>query len=225
MRKIIAVLLLVALQFVSLQIIIGAASAEVLGPLYFESHPSDSFTITSPVEGHNYRSGTVFVNFTTVMSSDVQFYDVGYSIDNGSIQRINDKMVLISDEPLPPDSFLPPPCRVLTYCGSFTLNGLSDGDHTLTLYYGSQYTSKEVQYTEKKERYAVLYLSEAHFSVNKAATTPSPTPTLTATPTQQPSAQANDGNNAAFSLPAILAGVAIAVAVSVVLLFFMRRRH
>jgi hypothetical protein len=223
MRKIIVALLLVALQIVSLQAITGVASAEILGPTVFKRSPSDAFNITSPVEGRNYRTGSMFVNFTIVLSSEAHYYDVGYSIDNGSIEQINDELVLISDEPLPPDSYLPPCCRLLTYCGSFTLNGLSDGDHTLALYYGSQLTSAEVQYLEKKERYQVTSWSEVHFSVNKVPKVPTQTQLIA--PTYQSSPQTIQDNNAILELPTVMVGVVVVVAGLVILLFLVRWRH
>ena len=63
-----------------------------------------------------------------------QIYDVGYSIDGGEIERI-DNITKISE--VPADTLLPPFVRV-TYTGSVILTGLVDGSHNITVYNGWQ---------------------------------------------------------------------------------------
>ena len=127
-------------------------------------------------------------------------------------KKINDKLVKISDEPLPSGSPLPPVCRVLTFSGTFRLDGLSEGGHTLRLYYGYQYTSADVKYTDDKVRYEIWGVTDVHFSVNSAPATSTPmppSPAQTSIPTQLQLAQED------AAVPGFLEAIGVAAVVVV----------
>jgi hypothetical protein len=121
------------------------AKAETLGPPTFlstESASSDILFISSP-QNTTYNSHSILVNFTVTVPNAIN--EVGYSVDNGSIQRITN-LVKVSEESVPYGTILLPPYIRVTYMGTFVLNGLSEGNHWVTIYQGYQYTGRWARY-------------------------------------------------------------------------------
>jgi hypothetical protein len=134
------------------------AKAETLGPPTFlstQSASSDILFISSP-QNTTYHSHSILVNFTVTVPNAI--YDVGYSVDNGSIQRITN-LVKVSEVPVPYGEILLPPYIRVTYMGTFVLNGLSEGNHWVTIYQGYFYTGKW-------QRYEIAVWATAEFLID-----------------------------------------------------------
>jgi len=118
-----------------------------LGPPTFltptqSAWPPDIIIISSP-QNTTYHTDSILVNFTVTVPRDI--YDVGYSVDNGSIKRITN-LVKISEVPVPYGATLLPPYIRVTYMGTFFLYDLSEGSHFVTIYQGYFYTGKWQRY-------------------------------------------------------------------------------
>lgn len=134
------------------------AKAETLGPPTFLSTKSaspDILFISSP-QNTTYHSHSILVNFTVTVPNAIN--EVGYSVDNGSIQRITN-LVKVSEESVPYGTILLPPYIMVTYMGTFVLNGLSEGNHSVTIYQGYFYTGKW-------QRYEIALWTTAEFSID-----------------------------------------------------------
>jgi len=83
------------------------------------------------------------VNFTVTVPNAIN--EVGYSVDNGSIQRIPN-LEKVSEESVPQGTILLPPYIKVTYTGTLVLNDLSEGNHWVTIYQGYQYTGRWARY-------------------------------------------------------------------------------
>lgn len=221
MRKVllpIAVLIILIL-ISSNQCFTKSAIAETLGPPHFIGNTSEGFEVYSP-KSMTYQANSVLVNFTVILSDTI--YDVGYSLDNRSIQRITTQLVKISDEPLPPDSPLPPVCRLITFSGTFELKDLSDGNHSVTLYQGYQFTSGEV-------RFDIMAWTRVDFSIDTVVPTltptitTSPTPTITTSPTSNQTLASDHWVNPTF-LTAIAIVITIVVVASLALVYFKKHK-
>jgi len=135
------------------------AKAGTLGPPTFLStqsaFPPDMILISSP-QNTTYHANSIFVNFTVTVPNAI--YDVGYSVDNGSIQRITN-LVKVSEVPVPYGTILLPPYIRVTYMRTFFLYGLSEGNHSVTIYQGYQYTGRWA-------RYEIALWTTAEFSID-----------------------------------------------------------
>lgn len=135
------------------------AKAEILGPSTFIStqsaFPPDMIIISSP-QNTIYHANSIFVNFTITVPNAI--YDVGYSVDNGSIQRITN-LVKVSEVPVPYGEILLPPYIRVTYMGTFFLYYLSEGNHSVTIYQGYFYTGKW-------QRYEIALWTTAEFLID-----------------------------------------------------------
>ena len=126
--------------------------AVTLGPLWDRSEELnvvDVVEINSP-QNTTYSTNDILLNVTVTVDS--QIYDVGYSVDGGEIERI-DNLTKISE--VPAYTLYPPFVRV-TYTGSVSLRGLLDGSHNITVYDGVQYTGVDTRY-EAFERANVIF--------------------------------------------------------------------
>ena len=135
------------------------AKAETLGPPTFLStqsaFPPNMIIISSP-QNTTYHAHSIFVNFTVTVPNAIN--DVGYSVDNGSIQRITN-LVKVSEVPVPYGEILLPPYIRVTYVGTFFLDDLSEGNHSLTIYQGYFYTGKW-------QRYEIALWTTAQFLID-----------------------------------------------------------
>ncbi|MCJ7560103.1 hypothetical protein MUO79_05735 [Candidatus Bathyarchaeota archaeon] len=150
-------LLLVMLPLSCLSV--NEVKAETLGPPTYLStqsaFPPDMILISSP-QNTAYHAHSIFVNFTVTVPNAI--YDVGYSVDNGSIQRVTN-LVKVSEVPVPYGEILLPPYIRVTYMGTFFLYGLSEGNHSVTIYQGYLYTGKW-------QRYEIALWTTAEFSID-----------------------------------------------------------
>jgi hypothetical protein len=98
---------------------INKAKAETLGPLeeWLGEHPSGNLIKIITPQNTTYDSSSILLNFT--VESNNYIYDVGYSLDGGDIERVNN-LTKISEEPAP-NLYLPPSVRV-TYLGNLLLS-------------------------------------------------------------------------------------------------------
>ena len=131
-----------------------------LGPPTFltpnqSAWPPDIIIISSP-QNTTYHTASILVNFTVTVPRDI--YDVGYSVDNGSIKRITN-LVKISEVPVPYGEILLPPYIRVTYMGTFFLYDLSEGSHFVTIYQGYFYTGKW-------QRYEIALWTTAQFIID-----------------------------------------------------------
>lgn len=138
---------------------VNEVEAETLGPPTFLStqsaYPPDIVLISSP-QNTTYHAHSILVNFTVTVPNAI--YDVGYSFDNGSIQRITN-LVKVSEVSVPYGTILLPPYIRVTYMGTFVLYGLSEGNHSVTIYEGYQYTGRWA-------RYEIALWATAEFSID-----------------------------------------------------------
>jgi hypothetical protein len=193
-------------------------SAQILGPanvLTAEPGLSDVFVISSP-QNISYRIHTIDVCFTVTAYNDI--YDVGYSVDHGQIQKVTD-LSKVSEVPAP-NVYLPPYVQV-TYQGRATLPDLPDGNHTLTIYQGYQYTGTNA-------RYDIFGGATAVFSIDTAKPTPAPTPTPTAMSAENvslsdPQVQSIQQPNPLPLTLTILAVVMASIVATVLAFYFVNR--
>jgi hypothetical protein len=146
--------LLAIILLVSSSCLVNKVKADTLGPTIIIIENSYRMVqIFSPQE-ITYNSSTIFLNFTVRAGRGI--YDVGYSLDNGTIQRVtNLTQILVEDAP---DMQAPPPHVVVTDLGNVTLSNLTKGNHSLTVYYGFQY--------DYNPRFEVIGSSTINFSIN-----------------------------------------------------------
>jgi hypothetical protein len=64
-------------------------------------------------------------------------YDVGYSVDGGTIQGVTN-LAWLATTPEVVNGTDDPRCYNVTYSGKFTIDNLSDGLHSLVIYHGNQ---------------------------------------------------------------------------------------
>jgi hypothetical protein len=135
---------------------INAVKADTLGPpnvLYYpRSVSSDKFEIFSP-QDLAFNKSAILLNFTVQV--DHAIYDVGYAIDNGPIQKV-ENLSKISEEPAP--NLQTPPYIRVTYLATLLVQNLTNGNHTLTIYHGFQYYGVDT-------RYSISGFVESKFSI------------------------------------------------------------
>lgn len=148
--------------------------AETLGPLVwgppeYPDYPEENrVTIFSP-QNTTYSGNSIFVNFTVngfvyvPLTSFYSIYDVGYSLDEGPIEKITN-LTYRNNTPSGSPAFYH-----VTYLGNLTLSGLQNGEHSLTIYQGRQYD-------EPDNRYQVYASASANFAMNTPLS-PEPFPT------------------------------------------------
>jgi hypothetical protein len=158
MKKAALALIMALLLSVAAGAKFNKVKAETLGPPTFlstESASPDILFISSP-QNTTYHEHSILVNFTVTVPNAIN--EVGYSVDNGSIQRITN-LIKVSEESVPYGTILLPPYIRVTYLGTFALNGLSEGNHWVTIYQGYQYTGRWA-------RYEIAVWATAEFSID-----------------------------------------------------------
>jgi hypothetical protein len=127
---------LIGMQFVN------KARAETLGPIYIpiREYPSSTIVrIFSPQQNNKYNVSSFLLNFTVEAYESI--YDVGYSLDDGTVERVNN-LTKISEVPAPEIRNLTPNWVRVTFMGNLFLSDLSEGKHSVTVYQGFQYQDR-----------------------------------------------------------------------------------
>jgi hypothetical protein len=127
---------LIGMQFVN------KARAETLGPIYIpiREYPSSTIVrIISPQQNNKYNVSSILLNFTVEAYESI--YDVGYSLDDGTVERVNN-LTKISEVPAPEIRNLTPNWVRVTFMGNLFLSNLSEGKHSVTVYQGSQFQNR-----------------------------------------------------------------------------------
>lgn len=134
MKKTVLALILLVVMLPLSCYSVNEVKAETLGPPSMRVIPTtDDLVLFSP-KNLIYNTHSILVNFTVAINGYIA--DVGYSLDNNEeIQRITN-ITQIYEEPAP-DAILPPHLRI-TYMVTQELSYLADGEHTITVYHGSQ---------------------------------------------------------------------------------------
>jgi len=89
------------------------------------------------------------LNFTVEAYDSI--YDVGYSLDDGTVERANN-LTKISEVPAPEIRNLTPNWVRVTFMGNLFLSHLSEGKHSVTVYQG-------FQFQDRYEVYAYTYVN------------------------------------------------------------------
>ena len=145
-------------------VVTNQVKADTLGPPHIINNgysSSDVFVIYSP-QNLSYNRNELLANFTVTAPTSIG--DVGYSLDNGSIFRVTN-LFKISEKP--DQSAILPPYVDVTYEGTVPLSGLTDGNHTLTIYDGGQYLGN-------LQRYEISGFAIANFSIDTSTPLLSP---------------------------------------------------
>jgi hypothetical protein len=143
-RKALALTLIT--MFLSLTLVgilfVNKVRAETLGPIYIpiREYPSSTIVrIFSPQQNNEYKVSSILLNFTVEAYESI--YDVGYSLDGGTVERVNN-LTKISEVPAPEISNLTPNWVRVTFMGNLFLSHLSEGKHSVTVYKGFQYQNR-----------------------------------------------------------------------------------
>jgi hypothetical protein len=147
-----ALLTIILLVFSSCMV--NEVKADTLGPTIINIGNSYGMIQIFSPQDITYNSSTILLNFTVRAGRGI--YDVGYSIDNGTIQRVSNLTQILVESA--PDMQAPPPHIVVTDLGNVTLSNLTKGNHTLTVYNGFQY--------DYNPRFEVIGSSTINFSIN-----------------------------------------------------------
>lgn len=135
--------------------LITNVKGETLGPLaMYNSNSGNDVEISSP-KSEIYNVSSILLNFTVEAYGDI--YDVGFSLDEGSVERIT-SLTKIAEVPTPELHSLAIYSRV-TFRGYLSLSNLSSGNHSVTVYQGYQYRGLH-------ERYSVSAYSYVNFTVD-----------------------------------------------------------
>lgn len=129
---------------------------ETLAPIVMDPNgvDFDNVKIFSP-KNEVYNVSSILLNFTVEAFMSID--DVGYSLDGGSVERATN-LTLIRSEP----NLEVSPRGVfsdVTYRGYLLLSNLSDGNHSVSVYQGYQYSASH-------EVYVVYEYSVADFAVD-----------------------------------------------------------
>jgi len=141
MKKALTIVILV-----SLLLSISLAEAQVpsppdvptLGPSLTIVSSGNDYTnvkITTPINQTNYSGELILIITVEAVGLLGQFGNVGYSIDGGTIYSIRNLAKSVDDKTGYPEQYW----YKTTAKASLTLPNLSDGFHTITVYYGWQY--------------------------------------------------------------------------------------
>ena len=133
---------------------ISEVKAETLGPVDMSHYSGNVINIASP-RNETYNSSSVMLSFTGETYYSVN--DVGYSLDEGAIERVT-KLATIQ-VPAPEVNII---CVRITYMGALFISNLSDGKHSITVYQG-------YQYRQHNERYEVYAYSNVNFTIDTTA--------------------------------------------------------
>jgi hypothetical protein len=131
---------------------INKAKAETLGPIvmWYQGIPSaNDVVISSPINGI-YNVSSILLNFTVEALGGI--YDVGYSLDDGVVERITNLTKTSETGSIPYVTY--------TVKGNVLLSNLSSGNHSVTVYQGYQYRPPA------NERFEVYAYSFVNFTVD-----------------------------------------------------------
>ena len=153
MRKTFLTIIIISALIGSLVLVqaVKIAEAETLGPLRLTEDDSSRITIFSP-QNTNYYENSILVKFT--VTAFIYLYEVGYSLDDEVVQRIDD-LAFIKSEPsrgYSPNGVT----NDVTYEGKIYLTDLNNGNHSLTIYQGHQYP----------DSYHVYQYSSVNFTID-----------------------------------------------------------
>ena len=137
---------------------VKVAEAETLGPVKLPQNNNSHITISSP-QNTTYYENSVLVEFTVKAFYSVE--DVGYSLDDGPVERITDLKFIKSEDT--PGVYL---FKTVYYLGRFYLKNLQDGNHSITIYEGVQYSMRT-----HGNGYEVHQYSSVNFTVDSAPPT------------------------------------------------------
>jgi hypothetical protein len=118
---------------------INKAKAETLGPISTYYSTANTVEISSP-QNETYNVSSILLNFK-VETYGVLADDIGFSLDEGAVERVTN-LTKISEVPAPPEMFLLPPYVLVTFKGNVSLSNLSRGNHSVTVYQGIQYSNR-----------------------------------------------------------------------------------
>jgi hypothetical protein len=166
MKSCLVLLLLIALATCGwVSAVLG--ESQTLGPPNYLSQDHSQIVIFSPLNT-TYIKNSIFVNFT--VTNFMAVYDVGYSVDGGTIQRVTN-LAWLATTPEIVNGTADIRCYNVTYCGKFTVDNLSDGLHSLVIYHGNQQKVvwRDYQPTNEPGKLDIISYREIDFTVDTAA--------------------------------------------------------
>jgi hypothetical protein len=145
---------------------------------------------------------TVCVKASLIRYCYTSVGDIGYSIDGNNIYNITDfiNQTIVQEEGFSDDA---------TVWANATLPSLSEGSHTVTVYFGRQFEGKQA-------RYEVFAYSTVNFTIGSES--PTPTPTL-------PNVGPTSAPNSNLDLAPILAVAVVIIAVVAVIALLLWAKH
>jgi len=183
-----------------------------------------NFSLQSPQDLMTYDAGTILLNFTAKTQWNMPpSYSYFYSLDEQDLQSsVEIKNVQIVGKENITDDTVKPYIET-TLIGQAALSGLSNGPHSIRVFYGG--------YLGNGTIYAKLESSvTAEFIINTEAELPSPSPSLEPTLTPQPTPEQtplptiNTGPSPHY-YDFLIGGIAGAVAIAaLVLLYYFTKR-
>lgn len=151
--------------------VVEASKNDKLGPIVWSSgtsgsniqilSPQKNGTTSNPVQLHFCAHVRAWAWYWEQAYPDVGV-DIGYSIDNGDIYRVNE----FYKQRKTPDGDL----VTVEFWANITLPNITEGTHTITVYYGTQYSGTASNPSLKK--YIVIAYSTVEFTVKNKDTTP-----------------------------------------------------